>query len=431
MLRIRGGNKIEGSVSARGAKNAVIPLLASLLLSDGLYSISNFPHIDDATHILLMLSSLGVKYSSLSANGEITLNVKYNKNSIIPLELYGKIRAGYLLSIAACIRSGKSIIYAPGGDKIGIRSLNPLFSALEDSGIEVKSDSLGFVIEKTNRKFKKNIFLPQPAVTATEGCILANVIGDTGEEVEIQNAACEPHVQFLCNTLNKRGAIIDGVGSNVLRIKRVNKLTDINNRIVMDPDELYILTFVIYSLITKGSGIKAKVNPSSVIPILTHLKYFNIKYELNDDLLYVPGKQDIYINEEFNVYDNMGFYSQPWPMFPTDLLNPLILIGNLSDSKFIFFEKMYEKRITSSKDLLDFNFKLQVLDEQRVLTLGKSVLKSNITKTCLDVRHGVTLVGAALASNGETLLNDEYHIFRAYHNLIPNLQELGADIDYV
>ncbi len=424
---IQGGNPLQGEIEAAGSKNAVLPIIAATLLSNETSTLHGCPAISDVRTMVKIISHSGAVGNFANHGESLTIDPSHLTSSNIDNDEYARIRGGNLVLAPLLVRFGKVKCTRPGGDRIGLRSMAAHFDVFEQSGYNVETiqgtDEVLIQKKEDMTGQKRHIFLYETSVTATENAILLNVLGDG--EVIIENAASEPHVRNLCQFLQLMGAQIHGIGSNRLHVVQVASLHGAEGSIIKD--HVYIATFIVYTLLTGGDIRIHHVIPEDLRPILVVLKYFNTMWEFDGNTIHIRSEQDLKLNESFNIYANIGIYSDTWPKFPTDLLPIFIPLATQADGEFLFFEKLYNGRVRHADSLRNMGANVNVLDDHRVLVHGKTPL-TGAELTCPDIRTGVMFLGAMLAATGKSILRSTEHINRGYPHIADILTKLGGDV---
>ncbi|MCR5606512.1 MAG: UDP-N-acetylglucosamine 1-carboxyvinyltransferase, partial [Treponema sp.] len=363
---IVGGFPISGTIKASGNKNAALPCIAAALLTKEAVILHNIPDIEDTNVMLLILQALGAKVEKLEAN---TWKIEATdiKTTEIPSELSKKIRASILFAGPILARCGKVIMPPPGGDVIGHRRLDTHFLALTELGARVSVE--GQFNITANKLVGTDIFLDETSVTATENAIMAAVLAD-GVTV-INNAASEPHVQDLCNMLNKMGAQIAGAGSNILRIFGVKELTGAEYTI--GPDFMEIGSFIGLAAATKGSITITGVRASDMRPLKPAFNKLGIRWTQEGDSLTVPITQEMKVNKDLGgaipkIDDS------PWPGFPPDLTSIMTVVATQVEGTVLIFEKMFESRMFVVDKLINMGAGIILCDPHRAVVSGPATL---------------------------------------------------------
>lgn len=423
---IQGGKPIQGDLYPVGSKNAILPIIAASLLTSDTCILKGVPAISDVRVMIHLMQKLHAQVHMTNKGEEVAISSQNLMSKSIDKDLASKIRASNLFIAPLLIRFGEMRGYYPGGDKIGLRSMEAHFDGIRQSGYFIESTDEEFFIRKDPGFTKKDyeIYLFETSPTATENIIMLNSVGDGS--VTIENAACEPQVRDLCIFLKKMGADIQGEGSNRIHIQKVRELHGARHVILRD--YLYMMTFVIFSLMTGGELRVHDVVFEDLRPMLTALRYFNAAYDFADaHTLHIPGNQDLKLNEDFNIYTNIGINSDVWPKLPTDILPVMIALATQCSGRFLFFEKLYAGRVGFAKELQKLGAQIEILDDHRVVVSGKTMLHGE-QLTGPDVRSSVMYLAAMLAADGRSILDGIEHIERGYPHIENTLVQLGGNI---
>ena len=422
---VQGGNKLSGTITPSGNKNAVLPILAATLLTDEPITLENVPAIKDVESMLQLLESVG---SRVSWKNDDTLSIKTNLPSAntvkLPETFAGEIRASILFA-GPLVARGKNVFFPPpGGDVIGRRRLDTHFYALESLGATVHTDKRGFTL-KSGKLKGCSIFLDEPSVTATENAIMASLFAPGG--VVVHNAASEPHVQDLIHFLNHIGASIAGMGSNVLTIDAVDGLGGGHWRII--GDHIEVGSFISLAAVTGGEI----VIRNAEIPHLHMIKYYfsklGIRMEFRGTDVFVPGNQKLAImNDHFGEIPTI--YDAPWPGFPTDLTSIAVVTATQAAGTVLIFEKMFNGRLFFVDKLSAMGARIVLCDPHRVVVAGVSKLYGT-ELVSPDIRAGMALLIASLCAEGESVIHNIGQIDRGYLHLESRLGDLGAQIERV
>jgi UDP-N-acetylglucosamine 1-carboxyvinyltransferase len=420
--KIEGGFPISGTVKASGNKNAALPCIAASILTSEKIILKNVPEIEDTGVMLQILQSFGAGVEKISANTYAICAEKILRSDI-PAELSRKIRASILFAGPLLARTGKAIMPPPGGDVIGRRRLDTHFLALEELGARVSVEGK---FEFTAHKLVgAEIFLDETSVTATENAVMASVLAEG--RTEITNAASEPHVQDLCNMLIKMGAKISGVGSNILRIDGVKKLSGCEFSI--GPDFMEIGSFIGLAAATRGSIKITGVREKDLRPMRISFGKLGIRWEVEGDVLSVSSDQELKVNTDLG-----GMIPKiddsPWPGFPPDLTSIMTVVATQVEGTVLIFEKMFESRMFFVDKLISMGARITLCDPHRAVVAGPSSLHGEHLVSP-DVRAGMAMVIAALCARGKSRISNVYQIERGYENLVERLKSLGAHIEKV
>ncbi|AHH03466.1 UDP-N-acetylglucosamine 1-carboxyvinyltransferase [Borrelia nietonii YOR] len=418
---LEGGFKIGGKITASGNKNAALPCIVAALLTDEEVILENIPDIKDVEVILQILKDIGTE---VLREGNI---LKIKALNIVKTELDSSltdlIRASILLVGPILARCGRIDIAPPGGDVIGKRRLDTHFYGLGRLGAKlIERERIVLEIDKL---VGAEMFLDEASVTATENIIMAAVLA-VGETV-IMNAACEPHVQDLCNMLNAMGADISGIGSNMIRIKGVKKLSGTRFRI--GADFMQVGSLISLSALTGGELEINKADPKNFVLIRHVYSRLGINFEYDNENIYVKEQQDLKVKLDFGGHIPK-IDDGPWPAFPTDLMSIIIVTATQVQGTVLIFEKMFESRMFFVDKLIKMGAQIVLCDPHRVVVTGKTILKgSNVSSP--DVRAGMSLLIAALCAEGKSRIQNVYQIERGYEDVVTKLSSLGAKIKRV
>ncbi|MBD3362595.1 UDP-N-acetylglucosamine 1-carboxyvinyltransferase [Candidatus Dojkabacteria bacterium] len=418
---INGGNPLEGEIKAAGNKNAVLKMIPATLLTSEPVTLTNVPAITDVRVMLRIMEKLGTKITYKNKGRTIILETPKIKTTKIDKTEAKKIRASNMLLGPMLAREGKVTNVFPGGDKIGPREMTAHFDVLIKLGAQFSNKNGTYTLKGKLKGTK--IHLYEPSVTATENAILASVIVEG--ETYIYNAACEPHVQELCRMLNQMGANISGIGTNRLKIKGVKKLH--GTRFKVPPDFIYVATFIILAVITNGEILIKDVAHEDLKTILYFLSKLGVKTQKKGNDILVPKNQELILQDPI-WGRTKGFYSQPWPCFPTDLMSMSIILATQSEGSLLFFEKMYPGRMFFANYLNGMGANIILADPHRIVVNGKTELKGLKGLQAPDLRAGMAYVAAALCAKGKTIIHGVEHIYRGYPKIDRVLRKLGADI---
>lgn len=417
---IEGGHKLSGTITPGGSKNEALPCLAATLLTDEAVTFKNIPRINDVEVMLQVIEDLGGSFEWLD-DDVVKVQAGNVDKSALDVELCKKIRASILFAGSMLGRKGRCELPPPGGDVIGRRRLDSHFLALETLGatIEVGKDAYLF---ETDGLVGTEIFLDEASVTGTENAIMAAVAakGDT----VIRNAACEPHVQGLCRMLTKMGARIEGIGTNILRIKGTKGLWGCEHTI--GPDYLEIGSFAGLAAVTGSELTIQKVVPEDLRMIRLVFEKLGVQTTLEGRDLIVHGDRELRVRRDLH-----GAIPKiddaPWPAFPTDMMSVAITVATQCDGTLLFFEKMFEGRMFFVDNLIAMGAQIVFCDPHRVVVVGPSQLYG-ATLESPDIRAGMSLLIAALAAKGESTIYNVRQIDRGYANIDEKLESIGAKI---
>jgi len=432
-VRITGGKSLKGEVIPQGAKNEALQILSAVLLTDDKVTINNVPDIIDVNKLIEIIKKLGVSCSFLK-NGSYefsakSINLDYLKSD--EFILHAKSLRGSVMLVGPLLTRYKTAsIPRPGGDKIGRRRLDTHFINLEKLGAKLDYDSKNRIYNvKTNGLVGTNILLDEASVTGTANLIMASVLAKG--KTTIYNAACEPYIQQLCSLLVKMGANIEGIGSNLLVISGVRKLSGANHTIL--PDMIEIGSWIGLAAMTK-SEIKIKnVSWENLGQIPNTFRKLGIKILKEGDDMIIPSHKDGYEISNYIDGSILTISDAPWPGFSPDLISIVLVVATQARGSVLVHQKMFESRLFFVDKLIDMGAKIILSDPHRASVIGldfKSELKSTIMSSP-DIRAGIALLIAALSANGTSVIQNVEQIDRGYENIVSRLKKLGASIERV
>jgi len=433
-IRVKGGKKLSGEITPQGAKNEALQVICAVLLTESDIIISNIPNIIDVNKLLEILKNLGVIIKEID-KGKFSFNAKnINLNFLNTSDFINDARSlrGSIMLVGPLLsRFGYASIPRPGGDKIGRRRLDTHFDNLEKLGAElnyVPEEKL-YSIESKGRLIGTDILLDEASVTGTANIIMASVLaeGDTS----IYNAACEPYIQQLCSMLNSMGADINGIGSNLLRIKGVKKLNGTSHDIL--PDMIEIGSWIGLAAMTRSKLRIKNVSWNNLgqIPDVFRKLGIIIKRDNNDML--IPEHKNGYSITNYIDGSILTISDAPWPGFSPDLISVILVVATQARGSVLIHQKMFESRLFFVDKLIDMGAKIILCDPHRASVIGhdfKSSLKSTIM-TSPDIRAGIALLIAALSAKGESIIQNVDQIDRGYENIVERLKKLGAEIERI
>lgn len=412
---IEGGYSLRGEIKVGGMKNAATPILASTLLISDKVVLKNIPRITDFMNMIEILKSLGSEIEFLD---EDSIQIDNQAVNLTKLDktLIKRMRSSILFMGPLLSRFGQVEIPEPGGCIIGNRPIDSHIYALQKLGAEIEKED-GFYGLKTDGLKGAEIVMPEFSVTATENAIMAAVLAKGQTTIKI--AAAEPHVQDLCNFLNKAGANISGIGSHTLKIEGVEKLKGAEHTII--PDQIETGTFIVMGAINRGEITIKNIVPDHLDLILLKLKEIGVIFELKGNDLKVGHSGKI---KAFNLQ------TLPYPGFPTDLQAPFGVLATQCQGTSLIKDPMYEGRMGYVQELIKMGANAIVADPHRVVITGPTPLYGQEIRA-LDLRAGATLILAGLIAQGETTINQVEVIDRGYEKIDQRLAGLGAKIKRV
>ena len=422
---INGGIPLSGEMTPAGNKNAALPLLAACLLTEKPVILHNIPEIRDVQSMRALLETMGVKIESIG-NHSVKVNASDVHLSNLDPEMCKQIRASILLAGPILARCGKLQLPPPGGDVIGRRRVDSHILALRGLGANTDYDRTNKVFNFQAERLEGNdLLLDEASVTATENAIMAAVTAK-GNTI-IRNAASEPHIQELCIFLNSLGAIILNIGSNTLHIQGVEKLH--GGEFTIGPDYLEVVSFIGATVVTRGSIRIKKAGPQYLDMISIVFKKLGVNWEVIDQDIYIPQPQQLKIEPDLG--DAIPEISvMPWPAFPTDLMSIAIVVATQSRGSVLFHDWMYPSRMFFIDKLVSMGAQIILCDPHRCIVQGPSKLYGERMESP-DIRAGMSMVLAALAAQGTSIIRNVGQIDRGYEKVDEKLRALGAHIDRI
>lgn len=410
-LVIEGGNRLEGNVKIGGAKNSVLPLMASTILNSGVNTLNNVPDLDDVRTMSKLLRILGakVKYS----DEKMEIDTSGLNNWIAPYDLVKTMRASVLVLGPLTSRFGKTRVSFPGGCAIGERPVDQHLKGLEKLGSKIHIDE-GY-IETSVEKLRGNIIpFDVSTVTGTENMMLASVLAE-GETI-LLNAACEPEVVDLANALTLMGASIEGAGTDIITIKGVSSLEPLKDYEVM-PDRIESGTLLTATVITSGDLFLSNCRFEHSGAVIGKLIEIGAVISRENGGIRIKG------NSQFNSVD---FTTLPYPGFPTDMQAQLMTLMCISNGLSIITETIFPQRFLHVGELRRMGADIKLVGNSAVVR-GVEYL-SGAPIMASDLRASASLVLAGLAAKGRTDISRVYHLDRGYQRLDFKLEQLGAKI---
>jgi UDP-N-acetylglucosamine 1-carboxyvinyltransferase len=419
---IEGSQPLNGRITASGNKNGALPILAGCLLTDEPVSLSNVPRIRDVETMVDLLVQLGADADWIGPN-ELRVHAADLITTQVDDELASRIRASFLLAGPLLARIGRASVPPPGGDVIGRRRLDPHIHAFAELGAKIEING-GYEMQTAGLQGRR-IFLDEASVMATENAVMAASLAQ-GETV-IGNAACEPHVQDLCRFLRSLGAEIDGIGSNVLTVRGVQRLSGGEWRIACEHIE--VASFIGLAAVTSGDVSIDEVVPEDLAPILPSFQRLGVHVELDGTTLRVPPGQELVIQ------DDLGgqipkIEDGPWPAFPADLTSIALAVATQARGTVLIFEKMFENRLFFVDKLVSMGARIILCDPHRAVVTGPARLFGQ-RMASPDIRAGMAMLIASLCAEGTSTIGNVGEIDRGYERIDERLRSLGARIERV
>jgi UDP-N-acetylglucosamine 1-carboxyvinyltransferase len=432
VFKIKGGKKLKGEIVPQGAKNEALQIVSAVLLSAEPITIHNIPDIVDVNKLIELIGDLGCKVEKLGTGSyrftSSDINMKF-----LETDTYRKkaaaLRGSVMLLGPILARFGKASLPKPGGDKIGRRRLDTHFLGFQKLGAKFNFDSSEHLFHIDASELTGcYMLLDEASVTGTANIVMAAVLAKG--TTTIYNAACEPYLQQLCMMLNRMGAKISGVGSNLLTIEGVSKLGGTEH--TMLPDMIEIGSFIGLAAMTQSEiTIKnCRIDMLGIIPDI--FKRLGIKMEFRGDDIYIPS-QEHYEIETFIDGSILTVSDAPWPGFTPDLFSIILVVATQAKGTVLIHQKMFESRLFFVDKLIDMGAQIILCDPHRANVIGldrKQKLKG-IKMSSPDIRAGVALLIAALSASGTSEISNIEQIDRGYQNIEGRLKAIGAEIERV
>ncbi|MFN3404076.1 MAG: UDP-N-acetylglucosamine 1-carboxyvinyltransferase [Cytophagaceae bacterium] len=428
-FEITGGRKLKGDIIPQGAKNEALQILCAVLLTPEPVTISNLPDIIDVNKLIELLTDLNVAVIKKGTSC-YTFEAKNVNLDFLETETFKKkaaaLRGSIMILGPLLARYGKAKMPKPGGDKIGRRRLDTHFLGFEKLGAKFSFDSNDnfYEIDASNLK-GCYMLLDEASVTGTANVVMAAVLAKG--KTTIYNAACEPYLQQLCNMLNRMGAKITGIGSNLLHIEGVESLKGTEHTIL--PDMIEIGSFIGLAGMT-GSEVTIKNCRIDMLGIIPEIfRRLGIKMEFRGDDIFIPA-QDSYEIETFIDGSILTIADAIWPGFTPDLMSIALVVATQAKGSVLIHQKMFESRLFFVDKLIDMGAQIILCDPHRatVIGLNKQVPLRGINMTSPDIRAGVALLIAAMSAKGKSTIHNIEQIDRGYQNIDKRLNAIGAEI---
>lgn len=425
-FEIVGGKPLKGEITPQGAKNEALQILSAVLLTPEKVTISNIPDIIDVNKLIDLLRAMGVTVERLSKDTytfqAANIDVPYLESEEFKKK-GGSLRGSVMVAGPMLARFGKAFMPKPGGDKIGRRRLDTHIIGFQKLGASYNEG----IIEapKSGRLKGAYMLLDEASVTGTANIVMAAVLAEG--TTSIYNAACEPYLQQLCKMLNRMGAKISGIGSNLLTIEGVTALKGTEHRML--PDMIEIGSFIGLAAMTQSEITIKDVCYDELGVIPDVFARLGIKFERRGDDIYVPA-QESYEIDTFLDGSILTVADAPWPGFTPDLLSIVLVIATQAKGSVLIHQKMFESRLFFVDKLIDMGAQIILCDPHRanVIGLGRRHSLKGISMTSPDIRAGVSLLIAALSAKGKSTIYNIEQIDRGYQDIDARLIALGADI---
>ena len=428
-FEIRGGKRLSGEITPQGAKNEALQILCAVLLTEDEVRISNIPDIKDVNKLIEILQDFNVKVTK-NGKGDYTfkadeVNFDYIKSKEFKKD-GAKLRGSVMILGPMLARFGEAYLPTPGGDKIGRRRLDTHFQGFVELGAEFSYDEdEAFYSLKAKELTGKFILLEEASVTGTANIVMAAVLAKG--KTSIYNAACEPYLQQLCKMLNRMGANITGIGSNLLVVEGVDKLNGTEHRML--PDMVEIGSWIGLAAMTKSEITIKDVNWNELGVIPNTFRKLGIQLEQRGDDIYIPSQENYKI-QKFIDGSILTVSDAPWPGFTPDLLSIILVVATQAKGSVLRHQKMFESRLFFVDKLIDMGAQIILCDPHRATVIGmnQETPLRGTTMVSPDIRAGNALLIAALSAEGKSIIQNIEQIDRGYENIDERLRAIGADI---
>ena len=430
---IEGGHKLHGEITPQGAKNEALQILCAVLLTSEVVEIHNIPDIVDVNKLIALINNLGVKVKKLG-KGSYSFQADEVDLDYLQSDGFkqdgGGLRGSIMLVGPLLARFGKGYIPKPGGDKIGRRRLDTHFQGFINLGANFRYNReerfYGVEAEELKGCY---MLLDEASVTGTANIVMAAVLAKG--KTTIYNAACEPYLQQLCKMLNRMGAKIEGIGSNLLVIEGVESLQGTEHKML--PDMIEIGSWIGLAAMTRSELTIKDVSWDDLGQIPIVFSKLGIQLERRGDDIFIPAHKDGYKIHNYIDGSILTVSDAPWPGLTPDLLSIILVISTQARGEVLIHQKMFESRLFFVDKLIDMGAKIILCDPHRATVIGHD-FKSNLKATTMvspDIRAGVSLLIAALSAKGTSTIHNIEQIDRGYEDIDNRLRAIGAHIKRV
>jgi UDP-N-acetylglucosamine 1-carboxyvinyltransferase len=428
-FEVIGGKKLKGEIIPQGAKNEALQIISAVLLTPERMTISNIPDILDVNLLIDLLAEMGVKVDRPQRDTCIfqadDIDTDYLRSDAYR-QKSGRLRGSVMLAGPMLARFRKAFISKPGGDKIGRRRLDTHIIGFEKLGVRFRYQQEEGLFHLDGRDLKGcNLLLDEPSVTGTANIVMAAAMAEG--TTTIYNSACEPYIQQLCKMLNRMGARISGIGSNLLTIEGVSRLGGTDHRML--PDMIEIGSFIGLAAMTQSEITIRNTSLENLGVIPDKFRQLGIKLEFRGDDIHIP-EQDVYEIQNFLDGSVLTIYDHPWPGFTPDLLSIVLVVATQARGSVLIHQKMFESRLFFVDKLIDMGAQIILCDPHRAAVIGmaREQRLRGITMSSPDIRAGVALLIAALSAEGRSVIQNIEQIDRGYQQIDHRLRQLGAQI---
>ena len=429
VFKVEGGRRLSGEITPQGAKNEALQVICATLLTEQEVTIDNIPQILDVMQLIELLGAMGVevhrlseeRYSFRAAN----INLDYLQSEDFRRRCT-RLRGSVMIIGPLLARFGVGYIPKPGGDKIGRRRLDTHFIGFQKLGAEFDFDAAeSFFSVKAKQLKGCYMLLDEASVTGTANIVMASVLAKG--KTTIYNAACEPYLQQLCRMLNRMGARISGIGSNLLEIEGVESLGGTSHRLL--PDMIEVGSFIGMAAMNRSELTIKDVSFDDLGIIPAQFARLGIALERRGDDIYIP-QQDHYRIESFIDGSIMTIADAPWPGLTPDLLSVFLVVATQAKGTVLIHQKMFESRLFFVDKLIDMGAQIVLCDPHRAVVIGQdhNTRLRAAKMTSPDIRAGVALLIAAMSAEGISTIQNIDQIDRGYRDIEGRLNAIGANI---
>ncbi len=426
---IEGGHTLTGEITPQGAKNEALEVMCATLLTNKPVTIANLPNILDVNNLIILMEKMGVgvrcmgKHTWTFQASDLDMNYLQSDEFI---NLCASLRGSVLLLGPLLGRFHQACVAKPGGDKIGRRRLDTHFLGISELGAEFTYNEKRGIYEISAEQLKgKYMLLDEASVTGTANIIMAAVLAEG--TTQIYNAACEPYIQQLCKMLNRMGAKISGIASNLLTIEGVKELHGTEHTVL--PDMIEVGSFIGMAAMTEGDITIKNVSYENLGIIPDVFTRLGITIERKGDDIHIPH-HDSYEVGSFIDGSIMSFSDAPWPGLTPDLLSVLLVVATQAKGSVLIHQKMFESRLFFVDKLIDMGAQIILCDPHRAVVVGhdhRFKLKGS-RMSSPDIRAGIAMLIAAMSAEGTSRISNIEQIDRGYENIEGRLNALGAKI---
>jgi len=422
-LIINGGKPLKGTFTPVANKNSILALIPATILTDEEITFHNVPATTDVKAMCVMLKKIGAQVEFLNGGKTLKINCKDVNSWTLDEELSQSIKASTMIMGPLLTRFGKAEMPIPGGCKLGTRPLDSLIENMVELGADWKRNK-GYFLEAKELKGKE-IWSWFPSVTGTENLILMAV--KTPGKTVLYNAACEPHVQDLCNMLVKMGAKINGIGTNRVEVEGVEKLNGVEWTV--QPDHLEVGGFIAAAVMTNSELTIENAGVEHMGIILQVFEKLGVKVRIDkeNNSIFVPKDQDLEISRTVRG-DILDIKPFAWPLYPPDLIHVAVVLGLYSKGSAIFHNSFYEYGFFFIEELAKMKATTVMADPHRIITFGPTKFQPANLIAPNIIQAAYALFLCALSAEGKTVLKNADSLFRRYGDIIEKFKALGADI---